>query len=371
MEAYTGKLEGWNALISLLPGAHFLQTSEWAAAKEPVGWKPLPLVWKRPGGEICAAALVLTRSLTLAGMRLPVRILYAPRGPLLDWSDRLLRRRVLDDLQGFARKQGAILMKIDPEVVTGLGLPGTEDHQAVESGLAVEEDLLHKGWRYSSSQVQFRSTVVIDLAPSEEELLERMKQKTRYNVRLADRKGVKVRIAQPADLPNLYHMYAETSVRDGFVIREEAYYRRTWQVFMNSRLAEGLVASVDGEDIAGVIIFRFGGRTWYVYGMSRDAHREKMPNYLLQWEAIRRARAAGCREYDLWGAPEKSSPDDPLWNVYRFKEGLGGQARLITGAWDYPARPALYTLYTRILPMVLDIMRQRGKARTRQEVISL
>jgi lipid II:glycine glycyltransferase (peptidoglycan interpeptide bridge formation enzyme) len=99
--------------------------------------------------------------------------------------------------------------------------------------------------------------------------------------------------------------------------------------------------------------------------MSRDLHRDKMPNHLLQWVAIRRSKAAGCEAYDLWGAPDEFIESDPLWGVYRFKEGLGGHPVRTLGAWDWPANPLLYRLFTRALPRMLDLLRRRGKARTR------
>jgi lipid II:glycine glycyltransferase (peptidoglycan interpeptide bridge formation enzyme) len=120
--------------------------------------------------------------------------------------------------------------------------------------------------------------------------------------------------------------------------------------------------------VAGIFSFYFARRAWYLYGMSRQAHREKMPNYLLQWEAMRRAKARNCTQYDLWGAPDVFNESDSMWGVFRFKEGIGGQVVRFSGAWDYAARPLAYVLYTRILPRVLDIMRRRGRARTRQEV---
>jgi lipid II:glycine glycyltransferase (peptidoglycan interpeptide bridge formation enzyme) len=227
--------------------------------------------------------------------------------------------------------------------------------------------------------VQFRNTVVIDLTLPEETLMARMKQKTRYNVRLAQRKGVTVRRGSLADLDVLYRMYAETSLRDGFVIRDEGYYRLLWQTFLSKDVptkpghqpcAQVLVAEVDGEAVAALFVFYFAGKAWYLFGMSRDAHREKMPNHLLQWEAIRQAKAAGCRVYDLWGAPDDFVESDPLWGVYRFKEGLGGEVVRHLGAWDLPLRPFYYRLYTQFLPRLLDIMRRRGKART-ERVASL
>lgn len=133
-------------------------------------------------------------------------------------------------------------------------------------------------------------------------------------------------------------------------------------------MAEPLIAEVDGEPIAGIFLFYFAGRAWYLYGMSRQAHREKMPNYLLQWEAMRHARAHGCTQYDLWGAPDVFDESDSMWGVFRFKEGLGGQVVRTAGAWDYPARPIVYFAYTRVLPRILDFMRHRGRAHTRQEV---
>ena len=129
-------------------------------------------------------------------------------------------------------------------------------------------------------------------------------------------------------------------------------------------MAEPLLAEVDGEPVAGLVVFRFGGRAWYMFGMSREFHRDKMPNYLLQWEAMIRAKDSGCSEYDLWGAPEEFSESDQLWGVYRFKSGLGGEVVRYTGAWDLPLNKLLYRSYTNIMPRVLSMMRSRGKEQT-------
>ncbi|HLO18262.1 MAG TPA: peptidoglycan bridge formation glycyltransferase FemA/FemB family protein, partial [Anaerolineales bacterium] len=168
----------------------------------------------------------------------------------------------------------------------------------------------------------------------------------------------------------LYKMNAETSVRDGFVIRDEAYYQTVWNLFMNSSepTCEPLIAEVESEVVAAIFVFYFAGRAYYVYGMSRDAHREKMPTYLLQWEAMKRARARGCTIYDLWGAPDVFDESDSMWGVYRFKEGMGGKVVRTLGAWDFAPTPFWYKLYSEIIPRALDIMRSRGKAKTRQSL---
>ena len=168
----------------------------------------------------------------------------------------------------------------------------------------------------------------------------------------------------------LLSMYAETAVRDGFVIRDQAYYRTVWETFLREQppQCEPLIAEVDGKPVAAIFVFYFSGIAYYLYGMSREKHREKMPNHLLQWEAMCRAKAKGCHLYDLWGAPEVFEERDALWGVYRFKEGFGGQVRRTLGAWDFAPRPFYYHLYTELIPRLLNIMRARGMARTKQEI---
>ena len=376
MQAFNGSPREWNRLISGLPDPHLLQTSEWSQVKAMNGWQALPFTWEAETGRTAAAAMVLKRSLVAGGPLRSLSVLYTPKGPLLDWANVPLRQQVLADLQSFARKQGAIFLKIDPDVLLGTGIPGGPEASEEEEGLAVRSDLVQRGWVFSPDQVQFRNTVLVDLAPSEEQMLARMKQKTRYNVRLGEKKGITVRTGTPADLPRMYQMYAETSLRDGFVIRDEAYYQTVWRTFMGNPLSdspsqpagEGLIAELGGEPLAAVSLFYFAGRAYYLFGMSRAEHRETMPNYLLQWEAMRRAKALGCTSYNLWGAPDEFNAQDGLWGVFRFKEGLGGSVVRTIGAWDFAARPALYRMYTQTLPRVLDLMRSRGKQRTRQSI---
>jgi lipid II:glycine glycyltransferase (peptidoglycan interpeptide bridge formation enzyme) len=305
----------------------------------------------------------------------------------LDWTNEALRNRILDDLQSFAKKQGAIFLKMDPDVVLGTGVPQSEADFIDQNGQAVMSELKRRGWEYSSDQIQFKNTVLVDLSFSEEQLLARMKQKTRYNIRLAEKKGVALRIGTQEDLPILYKMYAETSIRDGFVIRDEGYYKTVWQTFSGNAQSpisnfqapitnynllapytEPLIAEVDNEPVAAIFVFYFAGRAFYVYGMSKEKHREKMPTYLLQWEAMKRAKAKGCTVYDLWGAPDTFEESDTLWGVYRFKEGLGGQVVRTLGAWDFAPNPLWYKMYSEIIPRVLDMMRSRGKTKTKQSL---
>lgn len=374
----------WNSLISKLPNPHFLQSYEWGEVKAKYGWVPYHAVWTESKFQVAtqltidndqlpiAAALILKRTVSFRGL-VKASILYAPKGPLLDWTNESLRTRVLNDLESFAKEQKSIFLKIDTDVELGRGVPGSEGDVIDPLGEAIKSELMQRGWGYASDQIQFQNTVLIDLNATEEEMLGYMKPKTRYNVRLSQKKGVTVRIGNLEELPMLYKMYAETSVRDGFVIRDEEYYLTVWTAFMKAAVsgqpsAVPLIAEVDGEVVAAIFLFMFGKRAYYVYGMSRNAHREKMSTYLLQWEAMKYAKSRGCEVYDLWGAPEVFDESDSMWGVYRFKEGLGGEVVRTLGAYDFAPNKLIYKLYSEVMPRVLDFMRLRGREKTKQSL---
>lgn len=329
--------ELWNSTLAVLARAHVLQTWEWGQFKSRHGWTPGYWLW-RDADMPRAAALVLRRRLG----RLPFCVMYVPKGPALDYDDEPLLMQVLTDLECIAHRSRAIFIKIDPDL---------EPWRRLEN--------LRPGWTPSTQQVQFRNTMEIDLRQGEQELLAAMHHKTRYNIRLAQKRGVTVRPGTSNDLKLLYAMYDETARRDHFIIRPLDYYRDAWQSFIEAGLAQPLVAEFEGVPVAALILFRFAGRAYYFYGMSRDAHRDKMPNHLLQWEAMRWARAQGCSIYDMWGAPDEIAESDPMWGVYRFKQGFGGQFVQHAGAWDCAIQRPLYWLYAIAMPRVLDWMHKR------------
>jgi lipid II:glycine glycyltransferase (peptidoglycan interpeptide bridge formation enzyme) len=332
----------WNSLLVSLSTSHVLQSWEWGQFKHRWGWTPRYLLFE-DRGQSRAAALILKRTLP----RLGLSVMYVPKGPALDYGDASLVEEVLGALQDIARRERAIFIKIDPDVAPPFIPPASRGGKRGGD------------WRFSSEQIQFRNTVLLNLTPTEEELLAAMKPKTRYNIRLAGKKGVGVRAGGIEDIETLYAMYAETARRDGFIIRPFAYYHDLWSSFIAGGLAQPFIAEVASEPVAGLVLFRFGDRAWYFYGMSRDTHREKMPSHRLQWEAIRWAKSHSCTVYDFWGAPDELNESDPMWGVYRFKEGFGGKFTEHIGAWDYPASKLWYWVYTVAMPRVLDVMRRR------------
>jgi lipid II:glycine glycyltransferase (peptidoglycan interpeptide bridge formation enzyme) len=179
-----------------------------------------------------------------------------------------------------------------------------------------------------------------------------MKQKTRYNIRLAEKKGVTVRPWD--DLPAFHRMMLVTGGRDGFGVHSLEYYRRAYALFHPAGMAELLVAEYEGKPLAALMVFARGRRAWYIYGASNDEERNRMPAYLLQWEAMRWARSKGAQEYDLWGVPDEDEEtleahfterNDGLWGVYRFKRGFGGELKRAAQAIDRIYNPILYKLY--------------------------
>ena len=268
--------QNWNSLISTLPDPHILQTWEWGNVKSHFGWAAVYATWyEKPDGRFVftrdqqvegatlhAAALILKRTIRVRGISTGLTMYYVPKGPLLsDWSNSALRKLVLDDLNQVARQARAIFIKVDPDVRVGTGIPGQANERNDQRGDTILDDLRSMGWRYSNEQVQFANTVMIDLSQSEDELLARMKPKTRYNIRLAERRGVKVRPGSVNDLDLLYQLYAETSVRDGFVIRSRNYYHSLWDTFLKAGMARILIAEVDEYPVRGPDLIRISEKS--------------------------------------------------------------------------------------------------------------
>ncbi len=339
--------ERWNASLRSLPYSHVLQTWEWGEFKRETGrWTPLRLAFER-NGQVAAMASLLTRRIG------PLRVMYVSKGPALDYADVNLAEEVFSELETRASKLGAVWLKIDPDVIAATGLPNTAEEDIQIAGRDMAGLLRRRGWRFSDSQVQFRNTLTIDLRRSEDEILAAMSGNTRRKIRVAAKKGVVIRAASMDDLPLLYHLYQVTGERDKFLIRSFDYYRRAWEQFMRAGLAQALIAERDGVAIAHVILFHFGGKCWYFYGASANEERERMPNYALQWAAIRWAKAQAYQVYDMWGAPDAFDEHDSLWGVYQFKRGFRGELTRHIGAWDFAAHPTLYYIYHQFLPRLL------------------
>lgn len=342
----------WRALLAALPDPHVLQSWEWGDVKAQTGWHAERLSADLPGGR---TALQFLWRQPVAGA--PLRMGYIPKGPVLDWSNEALVDEVLALIEAHARARRCIFVKIDPDV-----------SETSSEGRLVLHALERRGWRYSADQVQFKNTAYSDLTVGEAQLLAAMKSKWRYNVRLAEKRGICVRSGSEADLPAFYALYTETGGRDGFLIRPFDYYDITWRTFLAAQADPASQAGgalllaehpEESQPLAGIFLLRYGTQSWYFYGASGDRRRRDMPNYLLQWEALRWSIAQGCTRYDWWGAP--TDPDDAgdsMQGVWQFKQGFGAELQRQIGAWDFPVSATLYRLYTATMPSVLEVMRR-------------
>ncbi|HEV2472480.1 MAG TPA: peptidoglycan bridge formation glycyltransferase FemA/FemB family protein, partial [Chthonomonadales bacterium] len=200
--------------------------------------------------------------------------------------------------------------------------------------------------------VQPLRSILLDLTPDEDALLASMKEKWRYNVRLAGRKGVMVHMAQTTqDIQGWYQILRVTGQRDGFGIHTLDYYLRAWQLFAPRNLAQLFLAEHDGRLLAGIFVGCMARQAIYLYGASSNEQRQLMPNYLLQWEAMRWAKSQGAQSYDFWGIPDSDDPGEALAGVYRFKSGWGGQVVRFAGNYEYVCRPVMMRLARRFVRM--------------------
>ncbi len=343
----------WQEVLNQLPAPHVLQSWEWGAVKSHTGWHAEHLVVKQED-EVIGACQFLSREVS---DKLPFRIAYVPKGPVIDWSKTDQVNMVLDALEQHARMRKCIFLKIDPDVRAGRA-----------DGVVLVAKLRRRGWRYSDDQIQFKNTAYTPLW-DDDRLLSSMKSKWRYNIRLSSRRGIEIQQGTADDLAAFYEMYSETGQRDGFLVRPYAYYEAAWKTFLCAQDQEAnpaggallLATHADEEKpVAGLFLLRYGERTWYFYGASTERRRRDMPNHLLQWEAMRWARDNGSALYDWWGAPsDLSDPSDPMQGVWKFKEGFGACFQEHVGAWDFVLNPLLYSVYNQVIPRALELMKRR------------
>lgn len=317
-------LSNWNQHLSNRPNAHLLQTGEWGELKAAFGWKPVRIV----SGE--AGVQILLRRLPLG-----FTIGYIPKSnpPAFLWKE----------IDSVCKQNRAIFLKLEPDLwehANANNYSGMTDLQ----------------WRISPHNIQPPRTLIVDIKGSDEAILSRMKQKTRYNIRLAEKKGVTVRAWN--DIESFHKMLLLTGGRDGFGVHSRAYYQRAYDLLHPKQRGELLLAEYEGKRLAALFVGRNGSRAYYLYGASTDEERNRMPTYLLQWEAMKWAKAHSGEEYDLWGVPDEEEGmleanfdkrKDGLWGVYRFKRGFGGELKRAVQAMDRVYYPFLYRAYLRVV----------------------
>ena len=320
----------WNEFLSRYPNTHLLQTGEWGELKSAFGWKPVRIVNEEVGVQI------LFRRLPLG-----FTVGYIPKAAISSQRS-AFSQDFWREIDSVCKQNRAIFLKLEPDLWQNAALEHLQ--------------ITHPQLRISPHNIQPPRTIVVDIKDAEEQILARMKQKTRYNIRLAEKKGVTIRAWD--DIGSFHKMMLITGGRDGFGVHSHDYYQRAYDLLHPKQMGELLLAEFEGKSLAALFVAKNGNRAYYLYGASTDEERNRMPAYLLQWEAMKWAKARGCGEYDLWGVPDEEAAalesnfetrHDGLWGVYRFKRGFGGELKRAVQAVDRVYNPLLYWAYLRFV----------------------
>ncbi len=311
--------DSWNSFVLSQSPTPFTQSWEWGEFQKVLGRNVWRLESVSDNGELCGAALVVEYPLPFAK-----RFLYIPRGPIVKKDSSRAVNELIQSVKTLAEEQGAIFVRIDSLTDKQTGLrPAPE-------------------YAYRSAITQPKTEWMVDVSQSEEDLLKNMHEKTRYNIRLAQKKGVHAMAHKGKDAEHQFNSFlsllGETAVRDQFHLHPTRHYEALIEAFHEH--AEIVTARFEGKLLAAGLILFFGDTATYLYGGSSSENRNLMAPYAMHWEAIKRAKEKGCRCYSFGGVN-----DTDLAGVTRFKQGFGGASIDFPGSFDMIVNPFWYWLY--------------------------
>ena len=344
-EVQDASREEWDDWVENSPGGgHVLQSYTWGEVKRGLGWGPMRLLLEREGEVVGAGQFLLYDTLPVPG-----RLMYCAKGPWLPWDEQRAVRAFFEGVRRIAERERAHTVKIEPEIF--------------EERTDVKRHLQALGFRNARYDLNFSTTIVMDLSPSEEELLDKMSAKskkgktTRYNINLANRKGVEV--FEPEDFEWAFDTLVGwiedlEKTKEGFVKRRSREY--LWEMMSKMHDAgQGhfFFASHESTPLSGAFVFTFGKKFWFMYGASDRQKRKLQGTYLLQWEIMRWAKRRGMTYCDFVGAPKSrgGDTDDPYYGVYKFKLGFGGDVVEFVSCMDLPVSPRLAAAWYYLEPL--------------------
>lgn len=352
--------EKYEDFVQSCPKGHFMQSRLWSKIKD--SWKWQALIHRNQQGEIIGSMAVLIRKLP----GLPYTIMYSPRGPVCDIGDNETFQALIEGARKLAQKHRAYVLKLDPDVKS-------DNEEFKRLALQCGFKLASGGKNFEGIQPRYVFRLPLT-GHDEESMLKHFHSKTRYNIRVAIKNGVHVKIKAKESLDDFYNIMMETGLRDRFVIRSKAYFANMLDVF--GEHARLYMAYYEDVPIAGTLAIHYGDKVWYLYGASSNSHREKMPNYLLQWEMIKWAIEKGCQIYDFRGVSGDLSEDNPLYGLYRFKKGFNGEFTEFVGEMDLVMNPLIHFIVQkgepafRTLRKQLFVLKNRGKTPAKTEKIA-
>jgi lipid II:glycine glycyltransferase (peptidoglycan interpeptide bridge formation enzyme) len=290
-------------------------------------------------------------------------IAYVPYGPEIEPEEQkqgMFLEELAESLRSFLPKD-CIMVRFDlvwesywanePDFFTSDGRWMGPPENSVQE-IRFNFSTIKWNFRKTFSNILPSNTIFIDLKKSNDDLLRSMKKKTRYNISLSEKKGVKVRIAGISELDTWYRLYSETSSRNRLHLHGIDYFRNILSVDATNTQSPAevilLIAETDSKPLASMFLVLSGNRGTYLYGASSSENRNMMASYALQWKAMNIAKEMGYNEYDMFGVAPASDPDHPLYGLFRFKSGFGGEMYHTLGCWDYPFDQEKYNTFRSI-----------------------
>ncbi len=316
----------YEAFLQSHPKGNFAQSVLWS--KQKPMWKWRAMMVRDDAGTIKGALSVLIRK--VPGM--PLTLMYGCRGPVCDLDDYDTIDQLVEGAKQLAKEHKSYVIKLDPDVPV--------ENEPFAQKLRDLGFHQKTGKNFEAIQPKFVFRMDIE-GKTQEEIMASFHQKTRYNIRVAQRKGVEVRICGKEMVPDFARIMLETGLRDGFVTRQPDYFAN-----MLDNLGEDhcrlYMAFHEDKPIAGTLAIAYGDKVWYLYGASSNESRNLMPNYLLQWNMIQWAQELGCRMYDFRGVSGDLSEDNPLYGLYKFKKGFNGDFTEFVGEMDLILNKSIY-----------------------------
>ncbi|MDO8618507.1 MAG: peptidoglycan bridge formation glycyltransferase FemA/FemB family protein [Candidatus Daviesbacteria bacterium] len=323
---------------------HVIQSWEWGEFRKSLG---LPLL---RFGLFEKNKLKLAFQLTLHKIPFTKYFVgYLPKGP---FSDKELAKA----LKKIGQENNCAFIKIEPDIEIS-------NVKSIHPPLGSQ---MSNDFILSPKPLFTKYNFVVDLTKSEDELLKSFHQKTRYNIRVAEKHGVKV-IATTADkdFESYLKLYFETTLRQGYHGHNKDYHRKVWQTLKASNMAQLLIASFENEPLTTWLLLNFKDTLYYPYGGSSKTHPEVMANNLVAWEAIKLGKKMGLKKFDMWGAlgPNADSKD-PWFGFHKFKQGYGGELVEYIGTYDLVLNWPTYILFNfidKLMPLKLFLLKHLSK----------
>ena len=310
---------------------NFQQSLEWGNVK--TNWIKEVILSEDKEGNIRGSLCVWIRKIPLFG-----NIMYSARGPVCDIHNEEVLQDIVEGANLLVKKYNAFVLRIEPDIKK-------EDtifrDLITKVGFEIKDD--SKDFK---DEIQPRFVFRLDIKDkTEDEIFANFHSKTRYNIRLAIKKGVEVKEGTREDLKDFHRIMVETGKRDDFIIRSLSYFEKMYDELVPNGHMKLLMAYSNGQPIAGIIPIMYGNKVWYLYGASSNSHRNLMPNYLLQWTMIKEAIERKCDVYDFRGVSGVVDENHPQYGLYRFKKGFNAEFTEFIGEIYIPYKPLIYKMY--------------------------